>query len=123
MATHPLNLALRFVLELSALGALGLYGLSLGQGPVRYLSAVGLPLLTAALWGTFAVPGDPSRSGGAPVPVPGLLRLALELVIFGAATWALYRTKGASWGIALAGLVIFHYALSHDRISWLLGSR
>ncbi|MBN2245139.1 MAG: DUF2568 domain-containing protein, partial [Candidatus Aminicenantes bacterium] len=35
-----------------------------------------------ALWGTFRVPGDSSSSGKAPIPIPGFLRLFLELVIF-----------------------------------------
>ena len=90
MATHPLNLAVRFVLELAALYALGLWGWRHGDGVWRFVIAAAIPLIAAALWGTFAVPGDPSRSGSAPVPVAGVLRLALELGFFAAATLALY---------------------------------
>jgi len=120
---HPLNLALRFVLEVAALVAAGLYGWKLGEGPLRLLAAAGLPLVLAILWGTFAVPGDPSRSGTAPVPVPGVARLALELAIFGFATWALYSLGLPWWSLALGGLTAFHYALSRKRLSWLLGKR
>ena len=33
--------------------------------------------------GVFAVPDDPSRSGSAPIAVPGLARLTLEAAVFG----------------------------------------
>ena len=69
MGSQPLNLALRFLLELVAWGAVGLWGWSVTDGALRYLLAMGLPLLVMALWGIFAVPGDRSRSGRAPVPV------------------------------------------------------
>ncbi len=68
------------------------------------------------------MPGDPSRSGRAPVPVPGPLRLALELAIFGAATWALFAARAPSWAYAFAAVVIVHYVLSYDRVAWLLES-
>ncbi len=75
MGSHSLNLALRFLLELAALGAMGYWGWTQHEGPVRWRWAIGLPLVAAVLWGTFAVPNDPSRSGQAPVPIPGILRL------------------------------------------------
>ena len=123
LAYHPLNLALRLLLEIAALAAVGFYGWKLADGSLRFLTAIGLPLVLAVLWGTFAVPDDPSRSGSAPVPVPGFLRLALEVAIFGFATWALYWTRAVSWSLVLGGLVVLHYVLSYDRIAWLLGSR
>lgn len=87
------------------------------------MAAVGLPLIVAVLWGIFAVPGDPSRSGNAPVAVPGALRLALELAIFGFATWALYSTGALLWSLLLGGLTVLHYGLSYDRVAWLLEAR
>ncbi len=123
MGSHPLNLALRFLLELAALTAIGFYGWRLSDGPLRYLAVIGLPLIAAVLWGTFAVPDDPSRSGEAPVPVPGLLRLILELAFFGFAAWALYSMRAVSWSLILAGLTVIHYLLSYDRLAWLLQQR
>jgi hypothetical protein len=120
MAYHPLNLAHRFFLEIGALAALALYGWKLTDGPFRIVAAIGLPLVAAVLWGTFAVPDDPSRSGNAPIPVPGLVRLALELAILGFATWTLFTTKFGSWGLALGGLTLLHYLISYERISWLI---
>ena len=120
MASHPLNLALRFLLELAALAALGVWGYRSSQGGLRTLLAVALPLLAACVWGVFAVPHDPSRSGRAPVPVPGPRRLVLELAFFGLSTWALSRAGQPRLALLLGGLCIVHYVLSYDRIGWLL---
>ena len=60
MGSHPLNLTLRFLLELAALIGFGYWGWGAAAGPLRWLLALGLPLLAAVLWGTFAVPDDPS---------------------------------------------------------------
>ena len=120
MGSHPINLAVRFLLELCALAAAAYWGWAAHQGPWRYLLAFGLPLLLALLWGVFAVPDDPSRSGQAPVPVPGVLRLALELAVFAFAAWALYAVGRPSLGLIMAVVVAAHYALSYDRIAWLV---
>ena len=60
---HPINLALRFLLELAAIFTFGFWGHSQAGGGTGVLLAVLLPLLFAVLWGVFAVRGDPSRSG------------------------------------------------------------
>lgn len=120
VATHPVNLAARFLMELAALAALGVWGWTQHEDAWRFVWAIGLPLLAAVAWGTFAVPDDPSRSGKAPIPVPGVLRLFLELAIFGAATWAFVSSGWSQAGMALALLVLIHYATSYDRIIWLL---
>jgi len=120
MGSHPLNLALRFLLELVAWGGVGLWGWGITTGPRRYLLAIGLPLLLMALWGVFAVPGDPSRSGSAPIPVPGALRLLLELAIFAVGVWALWASGYPQWSMGFAVVVLLHYLISYDRIAWLL---
>lgn len=121
MAYHPLNLALRFVLELAALAAFGSYGWRMFDVPtLRFLGALALLLVAAILWGVFAVPADPSRSGNAPVPVPGWARLLLEFHFFGFAAWSLFVSDSPMLGSVLAGAATFHYLASHDRIRWLL---
>jgi len=119
MGSHPLNLTLRFLLELTAMWAMGYWGWTQHEGPVRWLLAIGTPLLAAILWGTFAVLDDPSRSGKAPVPTPGVLRLLLELSFFVFATIALVASQRVSAGWVLGITTIFHYAISYDRILWL----
>jgi hypothetical protein len=62
-----LNAAVRFLLELSVLGALGHWGLKTGHGAAKYLLGIGAPLLAALIWAAFADPGAslpaPARSG------------------------------------------------------------
>jgi hypothetical protein len=72
------------------------------------------------VWGTFNVPNDPSRSGAAPIPVPGILRLTIELAYFIFAAWALYDLgfTGLSWALGI--IVALHYIASYDRIRWLI---
>lgn len=120
MGSHPLNLALRFLLEIAALVAIGYWGFSQHAGIWRFVVGLGGPLVAAVLWGIFAVPDDPSRSGRAPVPVPGILRLLLELAVIGFGAWALFDADSPVLALILAGLTVFHYALSYDRVNWLL---
>jgi hypothetical protein len=120
MGSQPWNLALRFLLELAALAGLGVAGWSLASGFWRWLLVILLPLTAAVLWGVFAVPGDPSRSGGAPVPVPGVVRLVLELAILFAGAAGCYLSGYRTAGLVIATLVLAHYAISYDRIGWLL---
>ena len=89
----PTNLTLRFLLEVAALVGLGLWGWSLSVGVVALTLATTFPLSAAIAWGTFNVPGDPSRSGNAPVPVPGAVRLVLELAVLATGA-AAYRAIG-----------------------------
>lgn len=123
MGSNPVNLAFRFLLELIGLFALGRWGWLQGDGWLGYGLVVGIPILAALLWGTFAVPGDPSRSGRAPVPVPGSVRLLLELSFFALATSAFFAGGLPTFGWVFGSAVILHYALSHDRIRWLLDQK
>jgi hypothetical protein len=121
LGSHPLNLVLRFALELAGLLSFSWWGWRAADGFLRALLAIGLPLGAAAVWGTFNVPDDPSRSGGAPVVVPGWVRLAIEVAFFALASAAWYTISPAV-GIAFAVLAVIHYALSLDRIRWLLSA-
>jgi hypothetical protein len=117
------NDLLRFILELWALVAFGYWGLNQNFGLFNYALMILLPVLVAALWGTFAVPNDPSRSGGAPVPVPGAFRLLLEFLVFGAAFLALYIGGLFYLSLVFISLVIIHYILDRERIRWLLNTK
>ena len=120
MGTHPANLALRFLLELTTLVALGAWGWSAGGRQWKWVLVVLVPVAAAAAWGTFAVPEDPSRSGAAPVPVPGVVRLVLELGFFAAGVLAL-RSLGWERSAVFLGVVVFlHYLASYDRVEWLV---
>ena len=120
MGSHPVNLIFRFLLEIAALVAAGMWSWKQGEGWFRYILVLAVPITLAALWGTFAVVDDPSRSGKAPVVIPGLVRLILEFAFFGFAVWALYNLNYTKMSIILGMAILLHYALSYDRILWLL---
>ena len=120
MGSHPINLAVRFLLELFALLVMGAWGWRQTDSWLKFVLALGIPLVLAIVWGTFAVPNDPSRSGAAPVAVPGIMRLVIELAIFGLAVWALYDMGYTSFSWVFAIIVALHYIASYDRIRWLV---
>ncbi len=120
MANHPLNLALRFLLELAAIFTMGVWGFHISDETPGILFAILLPLGFAILWGVFAVPNDPSRSGKTVIATPGIIRLLLELSLFATATWMM-RDLGYSQIWWIFGIVVLiHYVISHERVSWLL---
>lgn len=117
MAKHPVNLLARFLLELLALAALGYWGYAAHDGAWRWLLMVAAPVIAAAAWGIFRVPDDP---GPAPVRLSGIGRLLLEAIFFGAAISALFAAGQPTFGTWFAAAVLVHYALSWDRIAWLI---
>ena len=120
MGSHPINLAVRFVLEIAGLVALGWMGWHYGKGIYRYGLAIGIPLVAAVLWGTLAVPDDPSRSREAVVQVSGNIRLLLELAFFVAAAWSLYALGATTYCWIYGSVVFVHYVVSYDRVLWLI---
>lgn len=122
MGSHPINLFLRFLLEIMALISLGVWGWKQTENSFRLLLAIGIPVLLAIIWGTFAVPNDPSRSGSAPVVTPGLIRLIIELGIFGFAIWSQYDMGWYRMSMIFGLVVLAHYIVSYDRILWLLSN-
>ncbi|PLX12766.1 MAG: hypothetical protein C0598_05470 [Marinilabiliales bacterium] len=120
MGKHPINLFLRFILELIAFTAAGIWGYGQTEGFAALILAVLCPISMAAIWGIFAVPNDPSRSGKTVIKTPGIIRLILELLIFGFAIWAFYSIGMTIISYVLTFFVILHYALSYDRIGWLM---
>jgi hypothetical protein len=98
----PANLTLRFLLELSALTALGYAGSRLPDGmAARIAMAVGAPLLAALLWGALVSPKARIRAAAS-------VRLAVELAIFGAAAGGLAFAGRTRWALAFAAFVLLH---------------
>ena len=123
MSNNRVNLFVRFLLEVFAIVTFGIWGHSLSDQWTRFLLAGFFPLLFAGIWGVFAVPNDPSRSGKTVIPTPGPIRLALELILFAAATWMLIGLGKLFLGWIFSGVVLLHYVISYDRIAWLLRQR
>eukprot|EP00977_Amphora_coffeiformis_P016570 scaffold5169_cov172-Amphora_coffeaeformis.AAC.1 len=116
------NGALRFGLEASSLVGLGHFGwAALVADPawVKPIVGVAMPLVAAAAWGTWNVPNDPSRGGGAPVPVSGTTRLCVEVVVLGCGGASLFFWNPVAGCVFSVGTVI-HYSFYHTRIQWLL---
>ena len=120
MGSHPINLIIRFLLEISALVSAGIWGWKQSDGWLRFLLAIGIPIILAAIWGTFAVPNDPSRSGRTLVATPGIIRIVIELIFFAFATWCLYDMGLNTISWALGIIVVLHYIISYDRLRWLM---
>jgi hypothetical protein len=119
----PFQAGLRFAIELTALVCWGAIGWQLGSGATRWLTSIGLILAAAIVWGTFRAPDDHSANGDAPVPVPGIVRLLIELdLLLGAAI-----VSAVLWrpfvGIVLGVAVVAHYAATTRRVRWLLAQR
>jgi hypothetical protein len=120
MAKHPLNLALRFLLEMAAIITMGIWGYHLSDETPGIIFAILLPLGFAILWGVFAVPNDPSRSGKTVISTPGIIRLFLELGLFAAATWMMSDLDYTIIWWVFGIVVLVHYVISYERVSWLL---
>lgn len=120
MSANPLNLAFRFFLELAGLAAMAYWGWATHEGIAQPLWAIGIVVVAAAIWGTFRVPDDPKTP---PITVRGWVRLLIEAVFFGSAVILLATAQQQDAALILGAAVLLHYALSYDRIRWLLTER
>ncbi|WP_448615223.1 YrdB family protein [Modestobacter sp. URMC 112] len=99
------NAGLAFLLELVALGVLAWGGWRLGgDGVLRVVLAVGLPVAAAVLWAVFAAPHAtvPSTAG----------RLAVQVAVLGGAALVLAVGLSPRWGGGLAALVAVNLVLA-----------
>ncbi|MGD8406474.1 MAG: YrdB family protein [Anaerolineales bacterium] len=104
-AIKGLNLAVRFLLELCVLAAVGYWGFKTGSGWfLKILLGIGVPLLIAVIWGTFGAPK-------ANMQLHGLMLLVLEIIVFGSGAAALYASKNYSLAWGFAAIVIINRIL------------
>jgi hypothetical protein len=95
---QSVNLAVRFLLELSLLVVFGMWGFRAGGSTlVKWLLGLGLPLLAAVLWGMLLAPAARNR-------LQEPWRLIAEVVLFGLAVAALFSIGLRNWGWALAAV-------------------
>ena len=101
------NLALRFLLELCALGALGYWGFKSGNATLGKLAlGVGAPLVAAVVWGAFVSPQ-------APVQLPRLVVFVLQVSVFGSATTALAATGHRTLAVVFVVIVAINAILMY----------
>ncbi len=101
------NLALRFLLELCALGALGYWSFKTGSGALATTAlGIGAPLVAAVVWGTFVSPN-------APVQLPGLLVLILQVLVFGSAAAGLVATGHRTLALAFVVIAVINALLMY----------
>jgi len=114
-AIKGVNAAVRFLLELCALGALGYWGFRTGSATaVKITLGIGMPLLAAVLWMIFGAPGAPKR-------LHGPWHIGLEVLILGGAALALYAAGNHVLAVAFAAVVLVNeillYSLGRRRSS------
>lgn len=104
-AVKLLNLALRFLLELCMLAAVGYWGFKTqSTWALKILFGIGLPILIAILWGTFLAPK-------ATHPLHGASFLTLELVLFSLGAIALFSAGNPTLGWIYTIALIVNKAL------------
>lgn len=122
MSQHPINLGVRFLLELAALVAYGMLGWHLGSNLfLKVVLALAFVVLAALLWGLPAVAGDRGRSEKGPLMVPGWVRLVVETGVFVGAVWSFYIAGVGIVGFWFAIVAIVQCLTAYDRILWLAG--
>jgi hypothetical protein len=104
---QDVNLALRFLLELCVLAALGYWGFQTGKGTMAKIGlGICAPLAAAVVWVMVGAPNalwqlyDPWH-------------LVLEVVIFGAAAVALFATRHRGLGVAFALVFVLNRMLMY----------
>jgi hypothetical protein len=114
------TLGLRLLIEIGLFaGIVAAASMNYDGTTVWIASVVGI-VVTAAIWGVFAVPNDPSRSGKTVVVTPGFVRLLVELSLFGVVTAWLVIGEGYIPAAVLGGATVVHYVSWPARIRWLL---
>jgi Protein of unknown function (DUF2568) len=99
---RPVNLALRFALELAALAAFAAWGLHAAAGPARFALAAAAVLVAAAVWGRWMAPASGHLLAD---------RLLVEAAFFAAGGAALAGTGRGVLGAALTAVAVANAGL------------
>ena len=103
--SKTLNLAVRFLLELCLLAAVGYWGFKTNQGWImKIILGIGLPILIAVLWGLFVAPR-------ALYPLSGIPYLILELMLLGSGAVALFASGQANLGWIYTAILVINKVL------------
>ncbi len=103
-ALKDANLAVKFILELTAIAAFALWGASLDGVFISVVVGVAAPASALVLWGLFAAPRSSRR-----LPTP--VRVPFELSVFALAAAALLALDWTAIAIAFAAVVVVNAVL------------
>jgi hypothetical protein len=95
----PLQLAIRFLLELAALVAAGIVGASVGSPPLGLLGGVGLAVVFAVAWGLFLAPRARFRQ-------TAMVRLVVGTLVMEAPALGLIAIGSVTAGAILAAAIL-----------------
>ena len=96
---ESVNLAVRFILEVGVLVALGHWGWKTGEGAMRWVFAIGAVLAAVVVWTLFVSP-DPTIELARPI------RLIIEFAVWLAAGAALWATGLRTLAIAFVVIAL-----------------
>jgi hypothetical protein len=99
VAVRTANLALKFLLELAALGLLAAWGFRSGHGWSAVALGVAAPVAMVVVWGRWAAPRAPRR-------LPSSGRIPLELSVFAVAALAAFAAGLRAPAAVFAVLVV-----------------
>ena len=114
---QSVNLALRFLLELGALGAVGYWGWETGNGVLRPVLALVAVAAVIVVWALFISPK-------ATFDLARPLQFALELCVWAAAGAALYASGRRGLALAFVVVAVVSGSLNYVwRLDWPNGQR
>ena len=116
------TLGLRLLLEIGLIGGIVVAAILHYDGATVWIAAVVGIALAVGMWGVFAVPGDPSRSGKTVIATPGAVRPIIEIGLFATVTAWLVVGEGYALAALLGGGAVIHFASWPARIRWLLAN-
>ena len=103
---ESVNLAVRFILEVGVLVALGHWGWKTGEGAMRWVFAIGAVLAAVVVWTLFVSP-DPTIELARPI------RLIIEFAVWVAAGAALWATGLRPLAIAFVVIALVTGTLNY----------
>jgi hypothetical protein len=104
-ALRVVNLTVRFLLELTALGAFGYWAATIeARDAIRIALAIAVPLVVAVFWGLFVSPKARFSTGR-------IGQVGLGLIVFLAAAVALGVRGHSALGVTFAAIAVVSSAL------------
>jgi Protein of unknown function (DUF2568) len=100
------NLGLRFLLELSALAAVGYWGLETGDGVLGWVLAVASVGAVIVVWALFVSPKHT-------IETSKQVAFAIELAVWAAAAVALYATDHVALALAFLAVSVISGLLNY----------